>query len=110
MKRGDIVIVDFPFADGSASKKRPAVVVLADTFGTLPDTILASVSTTAQGGASHVLIDPATDPHSGLRVPCGIRCEKLHAVEKTALYGTTGSLWKKTKQKLDDCLRRVLGL
>ena len=42
MKRGDVVLVDFPFTSGSVSKKRPALVVQCDrNNGRLQDTIVA---------------------------------------------------------------------
>src|SRR4051812_49226402 len=96
MKRGDVVIVDFPFSDGSGVKRRPAVIVQADILNrTLKDTVIASISTTAKGGITHVLVDPAADPHSGLRVSCGVRCEKLLVIEQRLIQGSTGYLSKR---------------
>ena len=31
MKRGDVVLVDYPFSEGGGSKVRPALIVLGDT-------------------------------------------------------------------------------
>ena len=42
MKRGDVIIVDFPFSDAAGSKVRPALIVQADELNQrLDDTILA---------------------------------------------------------------------
>ncbi len=47
-KRGDIVLVSFPFTDLSSSKRRPALVVSPDSFNqTLQDIVLAAI--TSQG-------------------------------------------------------------
>jgi mRNA interferase MazF len=72
MNRGEVVIVDFPFSDQSGSKPRPALVVQADSLNQrIRETILASISTTAKGSVpTHVLIDPKSEPNSGLNVEC----------------------------------------
>jgi mRNA interferase MazF len=111
MKRGDVVIVDFPFSDDSGSKRRPAVVVQADALNqNLRDTILASISTTAKGSLTHALVDPRCDPRSGLSVPCGVRCEKLYTLEQRLVLGSTGYLSKQTMKQVDEALKKALGL
>ena len=111
MKRGEVVIVDFPFSDDSGSKRRPALVVQLDARNqVLRDTILASISTTAKGDVTHVLVDPRSEPRSGLTVPCGVRCEKLYVVQQRLVLGSIGYLSKTAMQKVDGCLKRALGL
>jgi mRNA interferase MazF len=45
-KRGDIVLVSFPFTDLSSSKRRPALVVSPDSFNqTMQDLVLAAITT-----------------------------------------------------------------
>jgi mRNA-degrading endonuclease toxin of MazEF toxin-antitoxin module len=52
MKRGDVVLVDFPFSTGLGSKKRPALVVQCDLNNLrLHDTIVAII--TSNLAASH---------------------------------------------------------
>ncbi len=61
MKRGDVVLFDFPFSDRTGSKLRPAVVVQADVFNqSIDDTILALVTRTRRGTPTELLIDLAT--------------------------------------------------
>ena len=44
-KRGDIVLVSFPFTDLSSSKRRPALVVSPDTFNErMQDLVLAAIT------------------------------------------------------------------
>lgn len=111
MKRGDVVIVDFPFSDQSATKRHPALVVQADALNrSLPDTILASISTTAKRGGTHVQIDPQAEPNSGLNARCGVRCEKLLVVDKRNIRGAIGELSAQAMRSVDDCLRQALEL
>ena len=45
-KRGDIVLVSFPFTDLSSSKRRPALVVSPESFNqTMQDVVLAAITT-----------------------------------------------------------------
>jgi mRNA interferase MazF len=45
MKRGDVVLIDFPFTTGSGSKKRPALVVQCDRNNArLHDNIVAIIT------------------------------------------------------------------
>jgi mRNA interferase MazF len=47
-RRGDIVLVSFPFTDLSSSKRRPALVVSPDSFNqAMQDVVLAAI--TSQG-------------------------------------------------------------
>jgi mRNA-degrading endonuclease toxin of MazEF toxin-antitoxin module len=46
MKRGDIVLVWIPYIDGTGAKRRPALMVQADTFiHRYPTTLVAAIST-----------------------------------------------------------------
>ena len=45
MKRGEVVLVDFPYTDGRASKVRPALVVQNDQDNALlRDTVVALIT------------------------------------------------------------------
>src|SRR5436190_3722253 len=66
MKRGEVVLVDWPFSDRTGSKLRPAVVVQADFLnGLIDDTVLVQITTTRHGLAE-VEIDPTQETGSGL--------------------------------------------
>lgn len=44
-KRGDIVLVDFSFSEGTASKKRPALIVSSDRYHRTRQEIIAAAIT-----------------------------------------------------------------
>lgn len=61
LRRGDVVLVPFPFSDLSTSKVRPAVVVSTEQYHAQePDLILAALTSrldAATGPLDHVLLD-----------------------------------------------------
>ncbi|MDE0249307.1 MAG: type II toxin-antitoxin system PemK/MazF family toxin [Gammaproteobacteria bacterium] len=51
-RRGDIVLVSFPFTDLTSSKRRPALILSSDSFNTAgEDLVLAAIT-------SHITDDP----------------------------------------------------
>jgi mRNA interferase MazF len=44
-KRGDVVLVPFPFTDLTSAKQRPALVVSADAFNSTRDDVLVAAIT-----------------------------------------------------------------
>src|SRR5580700_5936632 len=73
MKRGDVVVVDWPYSDRTGSKLRPAVVVQADFLnGPIDDTVLVSISaSTGTHGSS------AAGPAGSPGRPNGRHCPAL---------------------------------
>jgi mRNA-degrading endonuclease toxin of MazEF toxin-antitoxin module len=116
MMRGDVVLVDFPFATGSGSKKRPALVVQCDrNNGRLEDTIVAII-TSNTGRASReptqLIIDPAHADWavSGLRLASVVKCEHLYTFHKQRVLRTIGQLGAATMLQINDCLKASLEL
>ena len=64
VRRGEVVLVDFPYSDHTGSKVRPALVVQADALNQhLDDTILALITGSRHrrvGAATQVVIDIRT--------------------------------------------------
>jgi mRNA interferase MazF len=64
-KRGDIVLVSFPFTDLSSSKRRPALVVSPDSFNeAMQDLVLAAI--TSQVAEDGVLTIDQSDCIDGI--------------------------------------------
>jgi mRNA-degrading endonuclease toxin of MazEF toxin-antitoxin module len=61
-RRGDVVLVDFPFSSGGGSKIRPALVIQSDRNNQrLANTIVAQITSKLLhvGEPTRLLIDPA---------------------------------------------------
>ena len=113
MNRGDVVLVDFPFTDGSASKIRPALVVQNDRDnGRLRDTILALITGNISRVAepTQLLVDPATPDgaSSGLHGPSAVLGSHLYTVQQSQVLRTIGHLPANLMQQVNDCLKAAL--
>jgi mRNA interferase MazF len=115
MKRGDVIIVDFPFTSGLQGKVRPAVVVQNDHDNRrLSKTIVAMVTGNVRraGEPTHLLIDPTVPEQAtaGLHAKSLVVCVNLFTIEQSSVLRTIGQLSGKTIDQLNDCLRAALAL
>jgi mRNA interferase MazF len=107
MKRGDVVLFDFPFSERTGSKLRPALIVLADQFVNLDDTILVPITRVRRGTATEVNIEPS---EGGIRHRSVADCKILLTADKKFIKATLGSLPGPTMQNVDVALRTALGI
>lgn len=114
MKRGDVVIVDFPFSDGSGRKVRPALIVQSDAKnGVLDDTIIALITSRLHRRLdTHVAVDISTPEgkQSGLRMNSAIQCENLVTIDQRLVLAEIGTLSRQAMGEVDRCLRLALEL
>lgn len=114
MKRGDIVIVDYPYSDATGRKIRPALVVQSDDKNQLlDDTIIALITSQLRRRLdTHVAVDISTadGKRSGLRLPSAVQCENLYTIDRKLILKSIGTLSGKLMRDVDACLRVALGL
>jgi mRNA interferase MazF len=115
MKRGDVVLADFPYQDLPGSKIRPALVVQNDADNAvLANTILAMITgnTRAAGQPTNLLVDPSSPAgaSSGLLGPSLVKCGNLAAVRQQRVVKIIGHLSVPLMRKIDDCLKAALEL
>src|SRR5881392_628446 len=110
MRRGEVVLVDWPYSDRTGSKLRPAIVVQADFLnGLIDDTILVQVTRTVHGlPGTEVLIDPAQEAASGLRHLSYASCANLLTADPRVIEQTIGYLSDAIMHPLSDCFKKVL--
>jgi mRNA interferase MazF len=108
MKRGDIVLFDFPFTDRTGSKLRPALVVQADSLNvSIDDTVLALITRTRRGSLTEVPVEPG---EAGIRHSSVVDCKNLLTADKRFIYTAIGTLTTVTMAKVDAALKIALGL
>jgi mRNA interferase MazF len=115
VKRGDVVLVDFPFPAGSGSKVRPALVIQNDRDnGRLPNTIVAQITGNTQRiqEPTQVLIDLSTPDgmQTGLKFDSAVNCANLVTLDKNLVLRKLGELSAALKKQMGDALRAALEL
>jgi mRNA interferase MazF len=112
MKRGEVVLVDWPYSDRMGSKLRPAVVVQADFLnGLIDDTILVRITSTAHGiPGTEVKLDPVAETASGLLHVSYAFCPNVLTVEQALVDQTIGYLSDPAMQEIERCLKATLEL
>ena len=116
VRRGDIVLVDFPYSDQTGSKVRPALVVQADLWNQpQDDTILAMITSSRHrrvGAATQLVIaiTTAEGQQTGLRLNSVIQCENLLTYDQALILRVLGRLSPAVMQQIDACLKATLGI
>src|SRR5262245_53231035 len=98
VKRGEIVLAELPFSDGSGSKVRPGLVVQCDHNNRrLQDVIVAVITRTVKNAATEptqLLIDITTPEGraTNLLHTSAVKCEHLITIEQKLIRRTIGGL------------------
>jgi mRNA interferase MazF len=87
MNRGDVVIVEFPYADGGRGKNRPSLIIQNDRDnGRLTNTVIAMFSGNTRHAKepTQVFVKPtiAAGSSSGLHGPSVVKCCNLYTVRQ----------------------------
>ncbi|MBN8628346.1 MAG: type II toxin-antitoxin system PemK/MazF family toxin [Planctomycetes bacterium] len=115
-RRGDVVIIEFPFVDGGRGKNRPALVVQADLNNRrLQNTIVAMISGNVRLAghvASQVLVDPQSvgGRSSGLHGTSVVKCENIYTVRQQDILQTIGRSSTELMTEVNVCLKASLDL
>jgi len=115
VQRGDIALARFPHAAGGRGKRRPVVVVQADTYNSkLRHVIVAEVTTGGSAGSdpANLLVEVTTPEGkaSGLARDSTVTCLQLATMSEDRVGKVIGSLSAPLLLKLDACLKAALGI
>ena len=113
LKRGDVVLVPFPFTDLTAEKLRLAVIVSSDPQEL--DVVIAFISSIVPSGdlaETDFLLTPDHPDFSktGLKKASVFKLKKLLTIERTRLIRRLGRVSPAIQEELDRRLRNALGL
>lgn len=114
MKRGDIVLIRFPFSDLSGSKVRPALVISDDSYTQSGrDAIFIVISSSTSNPQLNDILVDSSEPNfsiTGLRRSSLIRVDKLVILSKNLARKRLGKADRNIMDKVEDRLIKVLGL
>ena len=115
MKRGDVVILKFPYVEGGQGKNRPALVVQNDLDNArLTHTIVAMISgnTRFSSEPAQLLVDPDTPAgkSSGLRGQSVVKCGNLFTALQEDILRFIGHLPDDVMKQVDESLKAALSL
>jgi mRNA interferase MazF len=115
MSRGDVVLIRFPHPSGGRGKRRPAVVVQADAYSTVVNTlVLAEITSnlTLASDPACLFIDVTTaeGKATGLISDSVVSCLALVYVYADDANQVLGSLSPAMMHQLEGCLKVALGL
>jgi mRNA interferase MazF len=110
-RRGDVVLVDYPFSDRTGSKVRPCLVVQNDRNNQrLDDTIVVVITSRTRHAASEptqLLVEVATldGKQTGLLFDSAVQCENILTVDGQFIMRKIGAFPQSLMQQVRDCLR-----
>ena len=105
-KRGDIVVVPFPYSDKMAEKRRPALVVSGSKFNTGRFLWVVMITSKVDGSASEVVqFDHAK---AGLSKPSVVRVAKLATIEASRVLRVAGHMDSKALKAVGKLINVIL--
>lgn len=115
MKRGDVVIVECPFADGQRGKYRPALIVQNDRDNArLANTVVAMITGNTRHARelTQVFVDPSTGDGAatGLHRPSAVKCCNLFTIRQQDIQRTIGALSAPLQVEVDNALKNAPGI
>lgn len=116
VSRGDIVLVQLPFASGTTAKVRPVLVIQSDHNNRrLKNTIIAAITSNtsrADHEPTQFLIDTSTPEGqaSGLKFNSAVICEYLATIEQSRKGRRLGQLPASAMRQIDESLKAALGI
>lgn len=105
MKKGDIVLIPFPFSDLTGSKLRPSVVLISSK---LDVTVCFNSTRFHWQTPSDLQLFPSYS--NGLKKASLIRVGKFATIDKDLVWGKLGNLERNQIELLDNKLKAVLQL
>ncbi len=108
-KRGDIVLVPFPFTDLTTTKQRPGLVISSDAFNAAHDDVVLLAITSqipVSLGAEEFLIPPGELAACGLPKPSLVRLMKVFTLHRRLVIKRRGALPSATLTTLCQIFRQ----
>lgn len=99
---GEIVLLKFPFTDGSSFKRRPAIVIQDTSDG---DIIVCRITSQIYHTNYDILIKEWRE--SGLKLPSVIRIHKIATLDKSLVELKMGEINSTLKERIKEVLAKI---
>jgi mRNA interferase MazF len=111
MRRGDIVLVVWPYSDMSGAKPRPAVVIQADFLNTrIADSVFVQITGTSRNTSTEIVLHPAVEVNSGLSFVSYAVCNNILTLDKRFVRRCLGELSAAALRRIEVGVKTALAL
>jgi mRNA interferase MazF len=112
LKKGDIVLVPFPFTDLSTTKLRPAVVLWVESSGNDVTVCFISSQHLNRITSEEFLIAATHEEftETGLKLSSKVRVSRIVTLTRSLISRRIGQLGTNLMEMLDDCLKQTFQL
>ncbi len=105
MKKGDIILIPFPFTDLSGNKNRPALILASGDL----DVTVAFISTQLKWKeATDLVLNPSSK--NGLKKESLLRLSKLATIDKDLALGRLGVVDLEVIKLINQNLKKIFNL
>jgi mRNA interferase MazF len=105
MKKGDVILISFPFTDLKGEKVRPALVLVVSDL----DVIIAFITTQFKWQSVYdIFLEP--DVSNGLKKKSLLRLSKITTIDKDLVLGKLGELNSENINNVNENLIEILDL
>ena len=105
LKKGDVVVVPFPFSDLSAAKKRPAFVV---TVLDGDDIILCQITSEARFDSYSLTLTEEDFKKGSLQQTSMVRPNRIFTADKSIISYKVGSLKEKKAKEVEEIIVKIV--
>lgn len=105
LKKGDVVVIPFPFTDLSAAKKRPAIVV---TILEGDDIILCQITSEARFDSYFIALKEEDFKKGSLQQISTIRPNRIFTADRSIISYKVGSLKEKKIKEVEEAVVKIV--
>jgi len=100
---GDVVLVDFPFSDRNAEKRRPGLVIAQDLHG---DLLVARITSKIPELPTDIILIDWKE--AALNIPSNVRLLKLATTHESFVLRRLGKISSRDRQTTINALRKFI--
>lgn len=109
MKRGDLLLVPFPFSDQSGRKVRPVIVISNDEFNVNSEDLIVVGVTSNLSKDRYTLNLPNEELEEGnLIAKCCVKCESILKIDKEIIIKKIGKISKEKLEKIRKLIIEII--